>query len=145
MKVIVGCLVEDNGRYLMVQEGSKKRYGLWNYPTGHLEVNETMIEGAIRETFEESGYQVEVVGVLPIQEIYQNDDKYILVRFVGKVISFDEDHKLDGILQAKWMSKEEIFNIEEKNFRGYGANRDILEYYLNGKIYPIEMINNICN
>lgn len=139
MQVIVGCVVEDKDKFLMVQEGSEKRYGLWNYPGGHLEEDENIIEGAIRETFEETGYHVEISGVLPMQELFYNNEKFILIKFVGKVISFDENHELDGILQTQWMSSEEIFNLEEKQFRGYEANRCFLKNYLDNNIYPVSI------
>lgn len=123
MQVIVGCLIEDNNKFLMVQEGSKSRYGLWNYPGGHLEENETIIDGAIRETFEETGYHVEVVGVLPIEQLIREDEQFIVIKFIGKIVSYDAEHKLDGILQTKWMSSDEIFNLDECVFRGYDTNR----------------------
>lgn len=141
MQVIVGCLIEDNGKYLMVQEGSKSRYGLWNYPGGHLEEKETIIEGAIRETFEETGYHVEVTGVLPVEQLIREDNHFIVIKFVGKIVSYDEQHELDGILQTKWMSSEEIFNLKEKEFRGYDANRRFLTNYLDNNIYPLSIFN----
>ena len=141
MQVIVGCLIEDNGKYLMVQEGSKSRYGLWNYPGGHLEDDETIIDGAVRETFEETGYHVDVTGVLPIQQDIREDEQFILIKFIGKIKSFDEEHQLDGILQTRWMSSEEIFNLDKKELRGYDANRRFLDNYLNNNIYPLSIFS----
>jgi len=141
MQVIVGCLVEKDDKYLMVQEGSKSRYGLWNYPGGHLEEDESIIDGAIRETFEETGYHVEVVGVLPITQLIREDEQFIVIKFVGKIISYDEEHELDGILQTKWMSSEEIFSLDESVFRGYAANRRFLKNYKDKEIYPISLFN----
>lgn len=40
MKVIVGGIVEKDGKYLLVQEAQKKCYGKWNFPAGHLDFGE---------------------------------------------------------------------------------------------------------
>lgn len=34
MKVIVGVVVENDGKILMLQEAKKKAYGQWNIPGG---------------------------------------------------------------------------------------------------------------
>ena len=119
MQVIVGCLVEEDNKILVVREASKKNYGKWNYPVGHLEVGESICEGAIRETYEETGYRVKLEGVLPIQEVNINNDKYVLIIFLAKVLSFNEQHKLDGILEKVWKTPNEILQIKKENFRVY--------------------------
>jgi len=42
MKVIVGGIIEKNGKYLLVQEAKKKCYKKWNFPAGHLDFNESL-------------------------------------------------------------------------------------------------------
>lgn len=49
MKVIVGGIIEKEGKYLLVQEAKKKCYEKWNFPAGHLDFNESLEQGAIRE------------------------------------------------------------------------------------------------
>lgn len=39
MDVISGCVVQDNNRILMVQQGQGVAKGLWNFPLGMLENN----------------------------------------------------------------------------------------------------------
>lgn len=143
IEVIVGCLIEENGKLLMVCEGNPNNYGLWGFPGGHLELNESLIEGAIRETYEESGYHVKVTGMLPIQEVNTSDKKYILIKFVADVVSYDEEAIFDDIIETKWMSFDEIRNLKNEDLRAYQSNREILEFYLNKKIVPIEYANNV--
>ena len=57
MKVIVGGIIEKEGKYLLVQEAKKKCYEKWNFPAGHLDFNESLEQGAIREIKEETGYK----------------------------------------------------------------------------------------
>ena len=41
MKIIVGGIVEKDGKVLLVQEAKEKCYGKWNISAGRLELNES--------------------------------------------------------------------------------------------------------
>ena len=58
MKIIVGGIIEKDGKVLLVQEKQEECYGKWNIPAGHLDCNESLIEGAIREIKEETGIDI---------------------------------------------------------------------------------------
>ncbi len=59
-------LVRDEaGRFLLVHE--RKHGGGWYLPAGRVEPGETLAEGAIRETLEESGVDVELLGLLRLE------------------------------------------------------------------------------
>lgn len=58
-----GALVVDGGRALFVREGDT-----WLLPGGRLEAGESPEEGAIREVEEETGIDVEIVGLGAIAE-----------------------------------------------------------------------------
>ena len=83
MNIVVGCIVKKDNKFLMVKEGHGRCKGMWNFPIGHLEEYETIVEGAKRETLEETGYEVDIDKMLPIIELYQNNKKYILIRFLA--------------------------------------------------------------
>lgn len=51
-KIVVGAVVTFNGLYLLCKIDIEPQKGLWTYPAGFLELNETVEEGAIRETYE---------------------------------------------------------------------------------------------
>lgn len=52
--VTVACVVHTQGKFLIVEEtiNNEKR---WNQPAGHLEADETLIQAAERELWEETG------------------------------------------------------------------------------------------
>jgi ADP-ribose pyrophosphatase YjhB (NUDIX family) len=59
-KLVVATLPAHEGGLVLIRRGIEPGYGLWGYPGGFLELGETVEEGAIRETLEETGYRVEL-------------------------------------------------------------------------------------
>ena len=57
--VVTTIPVIDDGRVILLRRGIEPGYGAWAQPGGFLEIDETAIEGAVRETLEETGYEVE--------------------------------------------------------------------------------------
>jgi ADP-ribose pyrophosphatase YjhB (NUDIX family) len=58
--------VTDDGRVVLLRRGIEPGKGWWAQPGGFLEVDETVTEAAIRETFEETGLVVkpgEMIGL----------------------------------------------------------------------------------
>ena len=68
-KVIVGsvCLWQD--RVLLCRRAINPRKGYWTLPAGYLELNETTLEGAIREAWEEARAALEIDGLLAVYNI----------------------------------------------------------------------------
>lgn len=59
---VVGTLPvwEADGRVLLCRRAIEPRHGLWTLPAGFMELGETTAEGALRETLEEAGADVEM-------------------------------------------------------------------------------------
>lgn len=66
-RVVVSTLpVTDTGELVLLRRGIPPGYGAWAQPGGFLEADETAIQGAVRETLEETRLRVEpthIVGV----------------------------------------------------------------------------------
>lgn len=58
--VVTTLPVLADGRVVLIRRGIEPGYGAWAQPGGFLEIDETAIQGAIRETMEETGYSVEL-------------------------------------------------------------------------------------
>ena len=54
--VTVACVVHAQGKFLVVEETINGK-ALWNQPAGHLEADETLVEAARRELWEETGLE----------------------------------------------------------------------------------------
>jgi ADP-ribose pyrophosphatase YjhB (NUDIX family) len=57
--VVTAFPVTDRGELVLLRRGIEPGYGTWAQPGGFLEVDETVNEAAIRETFEETGLLIE--------------------------------------------------------------------------------------
>ncbi|RYQ88700.1 hypothetical protein Ahy_B09g095739 isoform C [Arachis hypogaea] len=60
--MVVGCLIEHDNKVLLCKRKIEPSYGLWTLPAGYLEIGESAMEGAIRETREEANADVEVIS-----------------------------------------------------------------------------------
>jgi ADP-ribose pyrophosphatase YjhB (NUDIX family) len=85
-KLICGALVLWQDKVLLCRRAIEPRYGLWTLPAGYMELNETMQQGAARETLEEA--EAEIV----IEQLYC---MYNIPR-IGQIYVLFKAHLVDG-------------------------------------------------
>ena len=73
MNIIVGCIVKKDDKFLMVKEGTGTSQGKWNFPVGHLEEDETILEGAKRETLEETGIRISELEHITVEAVKKGE------------------------------------------------------------------------
>jgi ADP-ribose pyrophosphatase YjhB (NUDIX family) len=56
-RVHVSVVLENSEGLLMVQEGKRDVYGIWNLPGGHVESGEGVTVAGVREVHEETGLE----------------------------------------------------------------------------------------
>ena len=140
MEVIVGGIIEENGKYLLVQEAKKKCYEKWSFPAGHLELNESLEQGAIREIKEETGCDVELNGVCYIANRILEDRLFVMIVFNAKLIKENIKYDKKEILNVKWIDYDEIMNKMDNKLRGSFVKKAIYNQN-NNLIAPIEIVN----
>ena len=139
----VATVVEHNGRFLMVEErpnGSTKT--VFNQPAGHVEINESITDAALRETLEETGWDVELTGVLGIYRYVapSNGVTYQRVCFSARPLQHHPERELDdGIIQAHWLCVEELRSMD--NLRSVLVLQSV-DDFLQGERYPLSLIRN---
>lgn len=69
-----GVLVHKRGKLLMVKRAEEPDIGMWSFPGGMVEANETPAEAAKREALEEVGLRVELEGVFEVV-VYPRSEK----------------------------------------------------------------------
>ncbi len=63
---VVGTVPVWQGRVLLCRRNIEPRYGKWTLPAGFMELGETTAQGAVRETVEEAGAQIELGGLITL-------------------------------------------------------------------------------
>lgn len=138
--VTVATIIERDNRYLMVYEESDGKK-VYNQPAGHLDPNETLADAAIRETLEETGWIIQLTGVVGVN-LYtapSNGITYFRTTFIGEAISHDAKRPLDtGIIEAVWLSYEEL--LERKEQLRSPMTLQIIEDYRAGRRFPLSVV-----
>ena len=140
MKVIVGGIIEKDGKYLLVQEAKKKCYKKWNFPAGHLDIGETLKQGAIREVKEETGCDVELTGVCYIANRIQENEIFMMIVFTTKLLKEDIKFDEEEILDVKWFEYDEIISKMQEDLRGDYVRKAVMNNK-NNIIAPIEIVD----
>jgi len=110
--VIAGCVINQDDKYLLVQEKIPKVYGKWNLPAGHVDVGESIEQAAVREAFEETGYKVELKKEIRVE--HSSAQTPVLHAFTTKIVGGEQTVNPDEVLDVKWFSKEEILQLEKQ-------------------------------
>ncbi|KAG2447835.1 hypothetical protein HYH02_007291 [Chlamydomonas schloesseri] len=79
-KLVVGCIVEHEGKILLCRRAIEPCRGLWTLPAGFMELNESTAAGAARETWEEANAAVKVLAPYAHWDIPVIGQAYILFR-----------------------------------------------------------------
>ncbi len=125
----------------MVQESQKICKGKWCIPAGGLDETESLIDGAKREIFEETGCKVEITGILEIVNEILEGINVVVFLFDTKIVN--ESIKVDGteILDVKWYTYEEILNMKVKDeLRADGYFLSAIRNKMNTKIQTLDII-----
>lgn len=138
--VVVAALIEQDGRYLMVEETTEDgvRY---NQPAGHLEAHESLLDAVVRETLEETAHHFVPEALLGIYRWHspQHNRVYFRFAFTGRVTHFDPESSLDaGILSALWLTTAEIDALKPQH-RSPLVALCIADYQA-GRRYPLELL-----
>lgn len=135
----VATLVEDNGLFLMVEEHDGDRV-VFNQPAGHLDEGETLFAAAIRETLEETAWDVDLTALLGLYHYpAPNGLTYIRHCFVAIPVRHHAGRPLDTpIIAAHWLSAQQILapDFKARSPLVTACLRD----YLSGKRYPLSLI-----
>lgn len=137
--VIVGGVIEKDGKFLLVQEAKESCRGKWNIPAGHLDPNESIFDGAKREVKEETGCDVELSGILQIGNKILEEDTFISVVFSTKLLKEDIKYDKNEILDVKWFTYEELLNMKEE-LRSYNLIINSITALIENKVADIDLV-----
>lgn len=136
----VAAIIEREQKFLMVEEESDGNI-VFNQPAGHLDPGESFIEAVIRETREETAWQMQPEAITGIYRWHhaELDRTYTRIAFCGSCHNYQSDQPLDeGIVRAVWLSRDELLHNADK-LRSPMVIRCI-DDYLAGKRYPLDLL-----
>jgi len=108
--VVAAVIQNEEGKILIAQRNLKKSQGgLWEFPGGKIEPNETKEEAIIREIKEEMDIDIEAKKFID-QKVFNYPDKDInLIAIECKQIK--GNIKLNEHEDIKWVNKNELRNF----------------------------------
>ena len=77
---VVGTVPYWGDKVLLCKRNIEPRWGKWTLPAGFMELNETVAEGAARETLEEAGAQFELEGLFSLVSLAQVGQVHLFYR-----------------------------------------------------------------
>lgn len=78
MPVICSVITNDQGQIFLqkrIDPCQKEANGKWEFPGGKVDFNEDPLEAVVRETKEETGFDIKIIRLLPA--IYQNTWQWV--------------------------------------------------------------------
>ncbi len=135
----VATVVLRDDHFLMVEERDGDRV-VFNQPAGHLDAGESLFDAAVRETLEETGWQVTLTDLLGVYHYEApNGVTYIRHCFVAQPLAHFPERPLDTpIIAMHWLPADTILAP------GFPARSPIvlrcLRDYLAGRRYPLGVI-----
>jgi ADP-ribose pyrophosphatase YjhB (NUDIX family) len=95
--VVTTLPVTEAGELVLLRRAIEPAYGTWAQPGGFLEADETAIQGAIRETWEETGLDVVPTSIVGL---YSQPHSAVVVVAYEAVITGGEAHPTDEALEV---------------------------------------------
>ncbi len=136
----VATVIERQGKFLLVREVRDGRE-VFNQPAGHVEPGETLLEAAIRETFEETAWHIMPTAVISFSTYRapQNGITYYRIALAARVLEHDPAAQLDpDIEEAVWLDYEEILQ------KAYQLRSpmvlEVINDYRRGQLYPLDIL-----
>lgn len=106
-KYIAAAVIEKNGKFLIAQRAKKDvLFGLWEFPGGKVEGNETLQECLRRELYEELDIHAQIGEYFCTSTFIHNGFMYDMCVF--KVYSYDREIKLNEHSNMAWVTADEL-------------------------------------
>jgi ADP-ribose pyrophosphatase YjhB (NUDIX family) len=102
---IVGTVPYLGDKVLLCLRNIEPRYGKWTLPAGFMELNETLAQGAARETVEEAGAEFEMEHLFSVLSVPRAGQVHIF--FTARLLHdrFDPGHET---IEARMFAEHEV-------------------------------------
>lgn len=102
---VVGTVPYWGDKVLLCKRNIEPAWGKWTLPAGFMELGESTLQGAARETDEEAGAQIEMEGLITVMSVPRVGQVHLY--YLARLLSdrFDPGHET---IEARLFSQEEI-------------------------------------
>ena len=124
--MVVGTVPYWGDRVLLCKRNIEPRWGKWTLPAGFMELNETVAEGAARETVEEAGAEFDMEGFFSLVNVPRVGQVHLF--YLAKLLSdqFDPGHETmeTGLFTEDEIPWDELaFKTVAETLKRYFADR----------------------
>ena len=115
-----------------------------NQPAGHLEPDESLLEAAVRETREETGWNVRITHVVGAYQwkAAETGRHYMRFAFAAEPVEEIPGATLDeGIVRALWLTPQEL-QAESARHRSPLVWRAVADF-LGGSRHPLSLVQQL--
>ena len=122
---------ENGSQVLLCKRNIEPRWGKWTLPAGFMELGETTVEGAARETVEEAGAQFEMLALFALMNVVKVGQVHLFYR--AKLLNPHFDPGSETI-EAKLFTEAEIpwdeiaFRTVRETLKLYFENRSAAKF-----------------
>lgn len=129
----------DQQEYQEHREHQEHGELVYNQPAGHVESNETLLQAAIRETAEETGWKVNLLSLIGVYHYTapSNGIRYVRVCFAAEAVMCISAELDPAIKAAHWLSIEQLNRLPLRS----PLVLKVLEDYESGQAYPLALIH----
>lgn len=110
VNVVSALIFDDSNKKILMVLNQNEKSSYWSIPGGAVEAGETLEEAVIRETKEESGYDIEITGIYSVREALFTERGHhaVLFTFLANIVGgemkiSDPDEE---IIEVQWMDLE---------------------------------------
>lgn len=102
---VVGTVPVLGDKVLLCKRNIEPRWGKWTLPAGFMELGETTLEGAARETDEEAGAQIEMGALFSVMSVPKVGQVHLF--YLARLLSdrFDPGHET---IEARLFAEDEV-------------------------------------
>lgn len=105
-------VIENHGKFLLVQQEKAGIHGLWNLPAGKVEANDTVEQAAVREAREETGFDVKILGALGV--FHRKGERTVKCAFSAKIIGGELKLPKTEIMNAQWFTLGQLESMTRR-------------------------------
>ncbi len=77
----VGVLIEHDGQLVVIRRGHEPHTGEWALPSGFIEADETVEQAAVREAFEETSLDIELIELFGVHSFPEGPPRSGIIVF----------------------------------------------------------------